>query len=173
MLEKRFDDVFEELEVELIETRMCSSAYLSPAETSDLYGYVLNFIVNNLISICLYPNNPNITHWKERIKRLCCRFIDLRPEPLYKVAIEHLLKDLTRGIYQELNVDYGNLLNRFKTVSEYNLNRYNSSDMLKPYKPYKEAYEDNKEKVIECVNSLTYSIARHRFDEVVEYINNF
>lgn len=169
----KFKDFLEERDNEYIESHLLCEMAISPSKMSDKYGEVIGSVVDNLICICLYPDNPTVPHWKERAHGLCKRFIDLNISPANKNTSEFRLKCLSKGVLEELDDDYGAILNHFKSVSVYYSKKSNPHDRLTPYKPYKEAYEENKEKVKEGIVSLTKFVAEQDYDGMVEYMDNF
>lgn len=146
---------------------------MKPHKMMDKYSEALHSIVDNLVCICLYPDNPTVPNWKERACGLCKRFIELNIDPIHKNTFDIRMKWLQKAVVEVLDKDYGALINHFKTTSIYYANRPNPHDRLTPYKPYNECYEENKDRVANGVLALTQFIAEQDYNGMQNYMNNF
>lgn len=52
-----------------------------PGSFTDKFGEGVSVITDNLVAICLYPDNPTVHHWRDRAGALCRRFttVDITP----------------------------------------------------------------------------------------------
>lgn len=169
---KKIKDFLEENEINFMGTLLLEMA-MSPSRMSDKYGEVIGSIVDNLVSICLYPDNPTVPHWRERAHGLCKRFIDIDITPANKNTYQQRLKCLTSGVIEELDNDYGAILRHFKSVSIYYSKRPNKHDILTPYKPYEQAYRENKERVQNGIIKLTDCIAKQDYVGAIDFMEIF
>ena len=164
--------ITEEINSYLSEELICEMA-MKPQRMRDKYGEVVGAIVDNLVSICLYPTNPTVPHWKERAYGLCKRFVDIDIDPISRNNPEVRLNCSNSAVIETLNDDYSAILNHFKTVTAYYANRPNPHERLTPYKPYQECYEDNKDRVENGIISLTKYIANQDYAGMINYMGNF
>lgn len=166
-------DFFEEQQDDFIRDYTPCNLIMLPNKMSDKYSEIIGWITDNLVFVCLYPKNPAISKWKERTKALCKRFIDTSINHVSKNRTELRLKYLNNGVYMTLDENYIAIYNHFKSTSIHYANRPESYGRLTPYKPYDEAYEENKERVKHGIISLTKFIAEQDYSKVVDYINRF
>lgn len=146
---------------------------MKPQRIKDKYGEVVGAIVDNLVCICLYPNNPATAHWRERAYGLCKRFVDIDIDPINRNNPKYRLKYLNDAVTEILNKDYSAILNHFKTVAAYYANRPNIHERLTPHKPYQECYKENKERVKNGIIALTKYTANQDYEGMINYMNNF
>ena len=166
-------EFFEDQEVKFINSFAVYEMGIKQERMSDKYGEIIGNVIDNLICICLYPDNPTVNHWRERASGLCKRFIDLNIDPIKKNTYKNRLNILSKGVEEELDSDYSAILNHFKSVSIYYANRPNKHDRLTPYKPYKDIYKENKDKIISAINEITKLVAAQDYEKLIKYINKF
>ena len=162
----------EEISSYLSKELICEMA-MKPQKMRDKYGEVVGVIVDNLVSICLYPTNPTVPHWKERAYGLCKRFVDIDIAPISRNNPKVRLNCLKGAVIETLNDDYSAILNHFKTVTEYYACRPNPHERLTPCKPYYKCYEENKDRVEKGIISLTKYIADQDYAGMINYMSNF
>lgn len=139
----------------------------------DKYGEVLSRISDNLICICIFPDNPTVSHWQERAAGLCHRFADLDIDPLKNNKTEKRLKYLNKAVTEIFNRDFSALLNHFKRITVYYANRSNPHERIISDKTYEECYNMYKDKVIEGIVILTRFVAEQNYDGILQYMRNF
>lgn len=139
----------------------------------EVYFDVLNAIVENLVSICLYPDNPTVPHWRGRAAGLCKKLCNTDLVPLKRNKADIRFKILKKQIVIALNQDYSALENHFKSINSYYSHRDNPHDNLIPYVPWNQAYEENKGRVVNAINVLTNLIAEQDYDRIKEFMNDF
>lgn len=137
------------------------------------YEEVLSRISDNLICICIFPNNPTVPHWQERAAGLCHRFADIPIEPLKNNKTEIRLKYLNKAVAEIFNKDFSALLNHFKRVMVYYANRPDPHERIISDKTYEECYNMYKEKVAEGIITLTRLVAEQNYEEILNYMRNF
>ncbi len=164
--------IAEEINSYLSEELICEMA-MKPQRMRDKYGEAVGAIVDNLVSICLYPTSPAVPHWKERAHGLCKRFVDIDITPISRNNPKDRLKCLNGAVNEILNDDYSAILNHFKSVTAYYANKPNPHERLTPYKPYQECYEENKNRVEKGIISLTKYIANQDYAGMVNYMSVF
>lgn len=143
---------------------------MKPDKMSDKYGEVVSAIIDNLVSICLYPKDATVSHWRGRIYSLCKRFIDLDIKPKNTVKIRY--NALIKGVKETLNDDYSAILNHFKSVSEYYFSQPKEKRLI-PIKEYNECYKDNKEKIINAIQYITKCVAEQNTKELISFMETF
>ena len=163
-------DFIEERQNELINSYPIYEMAMKGGRMSDKFGEIIGSIVDNIACICMYPENPTIPHWKERTCGLCKRFIDINIDPLKNNTPDFRKKCLNKGVIEELDEDYGAVLNHFKSVS---IHYSKKDDKLIPYKPYEQCYNENKEQIDECINSIVKYVAEQDYEGLIEYIDKF
>lgn len=168
----KYDDFLQERDDNLLMTPVFEMA-VAPKKMSDKYGEVVGSIADNLICICLYPDNPTVPHWKERTHGLCKRFIDLDINPNNKNTSENRLKCLMKGVVEELNEDFSALRSHFRTVSIYYSSRPNPHDRLTPVKPYQTICDENFDRVVESIKTITGFVSEQDYEGLIEYMSNF
>lgn len=126
-----------------------------------------------LVSICLFPICPKVPHWKELSYNLCERFAYVDIDPVSKNNPEYRHSCLNDAVIEILDEDYGAILNHFKSVTAYYANRPTPHERLTPYKPYQKCYEENKDRVISAIISLTKHIASKDHAGIKNYMSNF
>ena len=156
-----YDKIISETVHELLGKKLMLEYAMDSQRMLDKYSEVLHAIVDNLVCICLYPNNPTIPHWKSRIVGLSKKFIDTNIKPKSKNNFADRLKIFNDAMEEVLDEDYSALLNHFKSVSVYYGMKNDPHERLKPYKPYEEAYAENRQHIIDCLsNILSYTAAQ-------------
>ena len=146
---------------------------MKPGKLMDKYSEALHAIVDNLVCICLYPDAPMVSYWKESVWVLCKRFIALNMDPIHKNTFDIRMKWLKKAVVEVLDKDDGALINPFKTTSIHYANRPNPRDRLTPCNPYEACYEANKDRVKNGVLALTQFIAEQDCEGMLNYMNNF
>lgn len=141
------------------------------SEMTDRYMDAVGYIADNLICICLYPEAPAIPRWKSLTCGLCKRFVEWEFKP--DNSSEHRLRCLKKAVSTVLNYDYGAILYHFKDLTVYYANQPAMNDRLIPYKPYMEAYEENKDRVMKGIITLTKLIAEQNYNKIVKYMDIF
>lgn len=139
---------------------------------SDKFGEIVGELSNDLISICIYPNNTAINHWKGCAIGLCEKFISQDIDPR-KSNTEEIRKEcLTNGLYETLNEDFSALLKRFEgVITKYS--RKTGNEKLTPILPLEEAYRKFKPIISSVLLILVDEIAKQNFEGVRTAIENF
>lgn len=151
---------------------MLDETAIKPSLFADRYSEVLDMVVDYLVCICLYPNNPSLPRWKERVYWLCKRFAGLNITPAHKNTNDYRIECLNKAVVEVLDEDFGALFNHFKSVIAYYANRPNSQNPT-PYKPYTECYEEQKNRVKNGIIALTRYVAEQDYDGIIKYIKSF
>jgi len=169
----KIDKIVKEEIDSYISSNMIFEYAMKPFRMMDKYGEVVGAIVDNLVAICLYPDNPAVPHWRERAYGLCKRFVDIDLIPDRKNTTEYRMKTLSKSLTEVLNEDYSSILNHFKTVSEYYQNRPNPHERLILDKPYSEYYIENKERIENGIVRLTEYVASQDYAGMIQFMNDF
>ena len=140
---------------------------------SDKYGEVIGAILDNLVAICLYPNNPTIPHWKSRAMGLCQRFVNIDMVPLSNNNYEKRKDALEHGVYVELNPDYSAIKNHIKSVAAYYSNRSNEQDRLYPTMKVEKCYEEYTPILIKAIKTITEYVALQDNASLTKFVENF
>ena len=146
---------------------------MKPKRMADKFSEVLDAIVDNLVCICLYPNNPAIQHWRERTCGLCKRFVDMDIDPIRKNNPKDRLKYLSISVNEVLNKDFSALKNHFKTVSAYYGNKKNPNERIVPIIPYERSCQENAERIKKCIFALINGIANQDYEAILQYMETF
>ena len=162
-----FDSVNRILNEDLI-TEMA----ITPSRMVDKYGEAISAIIDNMVCICLYQNNPTIPHWKSKISGLCKRFIDLDINPLSNNKPDYRYRILMKGVYETLNEDYSAILNHFKSTAQYYAKQPKPNTIL-PLKPYQECYQENKEKIEKGIEYITQCVANQDMTALTTFVEMF
>lgn len=162
-----FDSVNRILNEDLI-TEMA----ISPSRMVDKYGEAISAIIDNMVCICLYQNNPTIPHWKSRISGLCERFIDLDINPLSNNKPDYRYRILMKGVYETLNEDYSAILNHFKSSAQYYAKQPKPNTIL-PLKPYQKCYQENKKKMEKGIEYITQCVANQDMTALTTFVEMF
>lgn len=163
-------DIFEEDYYNIMNNPLYEMS-ISSKRLYNKFSEVVGNIIDNLICICLYPNNPTVPHWKERSYGLCQRFIDINLDN--KNTFNNRYKILNKAVIECLDNDYKALLNHFKNVSIYYANRPNIHDRLTPYKSYQDVYNENKDRVVIGILKIIEYVAYQDYEGLIQYMNNF
>ena len=142
-------------------------------EMTDNYSDILCAIVENLVCLCLYPSDRTVPHWKGRIIGFCTKLATTNIKPNNKNTPSERLTVLQKGVEKSLDDDYGALAYHFKDVANFYATKENPHQRLKPYKPWNECYEENKDKVINAIKVLTELIAFKNSEQIREFIMSF
>ena len=74
---------------------------------ADKYGEILDVLVDNLVSITMYPNSQAVPHWRQRVGALVKRFINLDINPKHRNKENYRLALLQSAVTETLNsADY-------------------------------------------------------------------
>ena len=172
-MNNRVKEIIKEVTHEVLSEEMLLEFGMKAQRMTDKYGEVLGDVVDNLICICIYPDNLTIPHWKNRAGGLCRRFAEINIEPIKKNTFETRYKALTKAIDEIFDKDFGALKNHFKSIKTYYANRPNTHDRILPYKPIEECYTENKDKIINTIFKMTEFVAKQDYESLILFINDF
>lgn len=169
----KIDRIIKEVIDSYLQDELLCEMAMKPSRMIDKYGEVLGAIVDNLVCICLYPDNPTVLHWRERAYGLCKRFVDIDIDPLKKNNIDFRYECLSKAVVEILNADFSAIENHFNSVSVHYANMSDPHKRLTPTKPVKECYEENKERVKNGVLALTKYVAAQDYAGMIKYMETF
>lgn len=173
MTGERIDKILDEVFDSFFKDELICEMAMKPGKLSDKYGEVVGAIVDNLVCICLYPDNMAVTHWGERSYGLCKRFVDIDVDPISKNKSEFRYKCLYKAVVEILNTDFSAIKNHFKSVSIYYANRPNPHERLIPQQSVEECYEENKERIKNGILMLTRFVAEQDYESIINYMDSF
>lgn len=154
------------------ESQLLIEMGMKAAKMSDKYSEKVGSIADNLICVCLYPDNPTIPHWKNRAKGFCREFTDTDIVPLSSNKEETRYKYLYKGLTERLNNDFSALYKRCKSIIAYYIKK-DKHEQLVPYKPLDECYPEIFNKLKDTLIKLTELIAKQDFETIIDVIDNF
>lgn len=160
-------------DIMLSETQMIFEMGMKASKMSDKYSEKVGSIADNLICICLYPDNPTIPHWRNRAKGFCREFTDTDIVPLSNNKDNIRYKCLYQGLIERLNPDFSALYKRCKSIIAYYEKKKDKHKQLKPYKPLDECYFEFFDKLKDTLIKLTQLIAQQDFSSIIDIIDNF
>ena len=170
---ERINGILDEVFDSFLNEELIYEMAMKPGRLSDKYGEVVGAIVDNLVSICLYPDNAAVAHWRERSYGLCKRFVDIDVDPISKNKVKYRYNYLYKAVVEILNTDFSAIKNHFKTVSIYYANRPDQHERLIPKQSPEDCYEENKERVKNGIITLTKFVAKQDYEGMINYMNSF
>ena len=139
----------------------------------DKYSEIVGAIAENLICICIYPDNPTVNHWRGRAAGLCKQFAQINIEPIKNNTYNYRYKALYAAVVEIFDADFAALKYRFTGVDAYYSKRPDVHERLTTCKPIKKCYELYKDKVISGIKTLTDLIAKQDYPAILDYMNEF
>ena len=140
---------------------------------ADKYGEILDVLVDNLVSITMYPNSQAVPHWRQRVGALVKRFINLDINPKHRNKENYRLALLQSAVTETLNSDYSAIKNHYKSISAYYARPNNPNGILTPYAPYSVCYDEQKDSIINAVNKISDFVAKQDYESLLAFMEDF